>query len=148
MFRTVPLAAAGLAALVATQPGHAQEANGLSTEDAAAVRSNLGFAGIDPIDAPEDFFGRFTEDVHWNYRGNRADGMEALRKTDWCHTVSGENTAKQAEGSGDLAYVLGTYRLSLDCGDEEPVNVEGEFVTIHRRQRDGSWRIGLYLAGQ
>jgi hypothetical protein len=148
MFRTVPFGVAVLAALIAAPPLHAQEADGLSTEDAASIRSNLRFAGVDPIDTPEEFFDQFAEEVHWNFRGNRADGMEALREFGWCHTISGGNTPKQVQGSGDLAYVLGTYRLSLDCGDEEPVNMEGEFVSIHRRERDGSWRISLYLAGQ
>lgn len=120
----------------------------MSAEDSAAVHSNHRFAGIDPIDSPGEFFGQFSQDVHWNYLGNRADGMKALRESGWCHTISGENTIKQMEGVGDLAYALGTYRLSLKCGDEEPVNVEGEFVAIHRRERDGSWRIAVYLAGQ
>jgi len=148
VFRTIPLLVAALAAPVATLPSRAQEAGGLPTEDAAAIRSNLAFAGIDPIDAPEEFFGQFTEDVHWNYRGDRADGMEALRKASWCHTISGENTTQRMEGAGDLAYAFGTYRLSLKCGDEEAVTVEGEFVTIHRREPDGAWRIGLYVAAQ
>jgi hypothetical protein len=148
----VVLAMIGFVILVAAascgQAPDPVEQDGLSAEDAAAVRSNLRFAGVDPIDAPEEFFGQFAEDVHWNFRGIRTDGMEALRALEWCHTISGENTPRQVEGSSDLAYVLGTYRLSLNCGDEEPVNVEGEFVTIHRRERDGSWRISLYLAGQ
>ena len=142
------LAVGSLALFAVALLSEAQEVRGLSDSDASAVQSNLQFAGMDPIDTPEAFFSLFTEDVHWSYRGNRVDGMKALRETDWCHTISGENTIEQMEGSGDLAYVLGTYQLSLRCGDQAPVQVEGEFVTIHRRDREGSWRIALYLAGQ
>lgn len=148
MFRSVRLIVAISGALLPTLSSYAQESHGLSPGDVVAVRSNLGFAGVDPIDAPGKFFGQFTEDVHWNYRGGRADGMEALRKLDWCHTTSGENTVKNLEGSGEWAYVLGAYRLSVRCGDQAPVNVKGEFVTVHRRDRHGSWRIAVYLASE
>jgi hypothetical protein len=150
MFRVLRLVAVAVVvgALFVALSSVAQESHGLSPADAGAVRANLGFAGADPIDAPGKFFGQFTEDVHWNYRGDRADGMEALRKLGWCHSVSGENTVKKLEGVGEWAYALGTYRLSLKCGDRAPVNVEGEFVTVHRKDRRGSWRIAVYVAGE
>jgi ketosteroid isomerase-like protein len=102
--------------------------------------------GADPIDAPETFFSQFTEDVYWVYSDQTPwVGMQGLRSVKWCHTLSAEITADRVEGSGDLAYARGTYRLSLDCGGDAPVDTEGVFLSAHRRQQDGSWRIESLL---
>lgn len=123
------------------------EAASFSAEDAAAVRTNLEtYMRADPIDAPETFFGQFAEDVHWIYSDQPPwVGMQGLHAVEWCHTRSGAVTAERVEGAGDLAYARGTYRLSLDCGGEEPVHSEGAFLSAHRRQQDGSWRIESLL---
>jgi uncharacterized protein (TIGR02246 family) len=42
------------------------------------------------------------------------------------------------EGRGDLAYVVGTFRLSPKGG---PKPVEGKYVTVNKKQSDGSWKI-------
>lgn len=114
-----------------------------SAQDAAAVRTNLDtFMSADPIDAPDTFFSQFSEDVYW-VRNDQEPwvGMQALRSVDWCHTLSGTNiTADHVAGSGGLAYARGTYLLSLRCGNDT-VNSQGDFLSIHRRQQDGSWRI-------
>ncbi len=118
-----------------------------SGQDAAAVRTNLDtFIAADPIDEPETFFSQFTEDVYWVYSAETPwVGMQGLRSVEWCHTLSGEITADRVEGSGDLAYARGSYRLSLDCGGDAPVGDEGLFLSAHRRQQDGSWRIESFL---
>jgi len=123
------------------------EVSSFSARDAAAVRTNLDtYMGADPIDAPETFFSQFTEDVYWVYSDQTPwVGMQGLRSVKWCHTLSAEITADRVEGSGDLAYARGTYRLSLDCGGDAPVDTEGVFLSAHRRQQDGSWRIESLL---
>jgi ketosteroid isomerase-like protein len=123
-----------------------QTTSAFSESDAAAVRANLTtYVAADPIDSPEMFFSQFTENVHWIYRDQQPWlGMQRLRGVEWCHTRSGEITADRVEGSGDLAYARGTYRLSLDCASG-PVNSEGPFLSAHRRQQDGSWKIESLL---
>lgn len=118
-----------------------------SAQDVAAVRANLDrFWAADPIDAPETFFSQFTEDLYWIYRDQEPwEGMQKLKSVEWCHTLSGEITADRIDGSGDLAYARGTYRLSLDCGQDTPVDSEGVFLSVHRRQQDGTWRIESLL---
>jgi ketosteroid isomerase-like protein len=119
----------------------------LSGEDAAAVRTNLDtYLATDPIDEPETFFSQFTEDVHWVF-GTQTPwvGMQGLRRVEWCHSLSAQITADRVEGSGDLAYARGSYSLSLDCGGDAPVEYEGFFLSAHRRQQDGSWRIESLL---
>ncbi len=139
-----------LAFIVALMSGCALpqvEVSPFSAQDAAAVRTNLDTAmSADPIDAAETFYSQFTEDVYWVYKGQTPwVGMQGLRTVNWCHTLSGEITADRVEGSGDLAYARGTYRLSLDCGRTAPVEVEGVFLSTHRRQQDGAWRIESLL---
>ncbi len=139
-----------LAFILALMSGCTQpqvEVSSFSTQDAAAVRTNLDtYLGADPIDAPETFFSQFTEDVYWVFDDQPPwVGMQGLRSVEWCNTLSAEITADRVEGSGDLAYARGTYRLSLDCGGDAPVEFEGVFLSAHRRQQDGAWRIESLL---
>lgn len=123
------------------------ESSPFSAEDAAGVRANLSaYMGADPINEAETFFSQFTDDVYWVYSDRPPwVGMQGLRNVDWCHTLSGEIRADRVEGSGDLAYARGTYRLSLDCAGDAPVSSQGVFLSAHRRQQDGSWRIESLL---
>lgn len=123
------------------------EAPTFSDQDAAAIRTNLDtYMAADPIDDPDTFFSQFTEDVHWIYDDQAPwVGMEGLRNVSWCHTLSAEIIADRVEGSGDLAYARGTYTLSLGCADQDEVNVEGVFLSAHRHQADGTWRIESLL---
>ena len=139
-----------LAFILALMSGCAQpqvEVSTFSAQDVAAVRTNLDtYMTADPIDAAETFFSQFTEDVYWVYSDETPwVGMQGLRSVEWCHTLSGEITADRVEGSGDLAYARGTCRLSLDCGDDAPAELEGVFLSVHRRQQDGAWRIESLL---
>lgn len=148
MHRTNAAAVILLPALtVAMSACGAGEAASFSAADAAGVRANLDrYMELDPADQPEEFFSEFTEDVYWAY-DDRSPwvGIEGLRNVDWCHTRSGAITAEHVDGSGELAYARGTYSLALDCGDESLVEREGIFLSVHRRQGDGSWRIESFL---
>ena len=43
--------------------------------------------------------------------------------------------------SGDLAYTRGSYETRMTGQDGKPVTEKGKYVTIWRRQADGSWLI-------
>ena len=45
-----------------------------------------------------------------------------------------------AEASGDLAYEVGKYRMSLDLEDTGPAEEEGKYLTVLRHQPDGEWK--------
>ena len=48
------------------------------------------------------------------------------------------------EGRDDLAYVLGTYSMTIvPPGAPGPVNDSGNYVEIRRKQADGSWLIAV-----
>jgi uncharacterized protein (TIGR02246 family) len=42
-------------------------------------------------------------------------------------------------GSGDLAYTRGSFRLTV-TDSSKPVTLTGSYVTIYRKQADGSWK--------
>ena len=47
------------------------------------------------------------------------------------------------ETSGDLAYTVGSYRLSFPTPDGERTEDAGSFFEVWRRQADGSWRCAV-----
>jgi uncharacterized protein (TIGR02246 family) len=50
-----------------------------------------------------------------------------------------ELTSVSVDGSGDVAYVQGTYRLTMTLPDSSSVTDTGKFIEIRRRQADGRW---------
>lgn len=65
----------------------------------------------------------------------------------------GEMTSRQitidrtdAGASGDLAYGIGTYNLQMGLeGMDEPMNDNGKYVTLSKRDADGSWKIYAHI---
>ncbi len=50
----------------------------------------------------------------------------------------------KVEGRDDLAYVLGTYTMTIaPPGAPGPVNDSGKYVEVRRRQPDGRWLIAV-----
>jgi len=73
---------------------------------------------------------------------------EAAKKywVDFTNGFSGptELTTTVVEGRGDLAYGVGTYRMSLTpkkAGAKPLPTEEGKYVTVLKKQPDGSWKI-------
>jgi len=43
--------------------------------------------------------------------------------------------------SGDMAYTQGTYTLTVtDPATKKPINDKGSYVTLYKKQADGSWK--------
>lgn len=73
------------------------------------------------------------------------EGWEAIRK-EWSHILaipefdsSGEMTKIAA--SEDLAYTQGRYRATMNGPDGETVVEEGKWITVWRREANGSWKV-------
>ena len=45
----------------------------------------------------------------------------------------------EIEGVGDLAYVRGSYTLTVTPEGADPINDSGKYIEIRRKQADGSW---------
>ncbi|HEY4643203.1 MAG TPA: DUF4440 domain-containing protein, partial [Bacteroidota bacterium] len=78
-----------------------------------------------------------------------ADGKEASRKTMGemfampGFAVKWQPTKVVAARSGDLGYSLGTYELSMDGPKGKPMTDRGKYVTIWKKQADGTWKVAL-----
>ena len=44
---------------------------------------------------------------------------------------------------GDMAYTVGTYEMGLEGPDGQPVVIAGKYVTVWKKQDDGSWRVAV-----
>jgi uncharacterized protein (TIGR02246 family) len=74
------------------------------------------------------------------------EGRDAIRKF-WggflgAYTARFEVNSETVEGRGDLAYTIGHYKLSATpkAKGPPPIEEEGKFVEILKRQPDGSWK--------
>lgn len=53
-------------------------------------------------------------------------------------------TLDEIDGRGDLAYVRGSYSMTVEIpGSSEPVKDKGKFLEIRRKQPDGRWLIAV-----
>jgi ketosteroid isomerase-like protein len=73
-------------------------------------------------------------------------GREAIR-VHWSASPQGVLTWKPAEAevarSGELGYTWGTYEFSVNGPDGRPQISYGKYVTIWKKQADGSWKVLL-----
>jgi uncharacterized protein (TIGR02246 family) len=103
----------------------------VQARDAAKVASYYAADGVafTPGDKPiegnkaiEEFYGRMV--------GDQAFALDFT------------NAKTDVSASGDLAYTRGTFRVTYtDPGSQQPVTQAGNYVTIFKKQTDGSWKI-------
>jgi uncharacterized protein (TIGR02246 family) len=52
-----------------------------------------------------------------------------------------QSTQAHAAKSGDMVYTVGTYSLTVtDAKEKKPVTDKGKYITVFRKQADGSWK--------
>jgi uncharacterized protein (TIGR02246 family) len=79
--------------------------------------------------------------------GAPVSGREAIAK--WAgemtaapgFAVSWEPTKAEAARSGDLGYTMGTYELTVNDAKGKPVTDRGKYVSVWKKQADGSWKV-------
>jgi uncharacterized protein (TIGR02246 family) len=152
--------AAFLAMSVACQPrpkesGMASEesapaaAAGLSDQDAASIRAvDEQWAKAAVAGDGEAIAALYTSDATLLPPGEPMIKGAAAKKywIDFTNGYSGPTELKtmSVEGSGNLAYAVGTYRMALTPKKPgaKPLPVdEGKYLEVLQRQDDGSWRI-------
>ena len=74
-------------------------------------------------------------------------GKPAIRK-EWQHILDIPDfqnrsvlTKVDVSSGGDMAYSMGTYLAMMLGEDGQPVTEPGKFLSVWKRQSDGSWRI-------
>ena len=55
--------------------------------------------------------------------------------------VSWQATQAEVSQAGDLGYTLGTYELTMSGPEGKPVTDRGKYVTVWKKQPDGTWKI-------
>ena len=78
--------------------------------------------------------------------GPSASTPDAIRKAiaDFLATpglvMTFQTAAVGVAKSGDVAYSNGTYQLSMTGPDGKPMQDKGKYVTVYKKQADGSWK--------
>jgi len=131
------------AVLLACQPAAPA---GLTPADEQALRA-ADAAAVAMIVAKDwaGFAGTFAEDgTILPPNGEAVVGRAAIQA--WAEAFPPINEFKAAAsevgGSGDLAYVQGTFSMTISPpGAPAPVSDNGRYIAIYRKQADGSWKV-------
>jgi uncharacterized protein (TIGR02246 family) len=121
---------------------------GLSTEDEAAVRAtDTEWARAASAGDGNAIAALYAPDATLLPSNEPIVKGEAVKKywVDFTNAFSGptEMSTTSVEGRGDLAYVVGTIRQTLTPkkAGAKPISYEGKYVTVVKKQPDGSWKI-------
>lgn len=130
-------------ASLACQP---QTIVGLTANDEAALRQALDteMKAANAAD-PAGWASLYTQDaIVLRPHAPAVQGREAIQQ--WLATLPPISNAKgqglEIVGHGDLAYLRGTYSMTFSIpGVPTPIDEQGKFLQIYRKQSDGSWKM-------
>lgn len=54
--------------------------------------------------------------------------------------LSFQPTHAEASKGGDFVYTIGTYSMTVSDKDKKPVTDKGKYLTVYKKQADGSWK--------
>ncbi len=122
---------------------------GLSAEDEAAVRAvDAAWAQATSAGDANAVAALYASDATVMPPMEPLLQGEAAKKywVDFTNAFSGptELTTMAVEGRGDLAYAVGSYRMTLTprkAGAKPLPTQEGKYVEVMKKQADGSWKI-------
>jgi uncharacterized protein (TIGR02246 family) len=133
-------------AIVAGLGCQSQTIGGLTASDEAALRQALDteMKAANAADAA-GWAAVYTQDaVVLRPHAPAVQGREAIQQ--WLATLPPISNAKgqglEIAGYGDLAYLRGTYAMTFSIpGVPTPIEDQGKFLQIYRRQSDGLWKM-------
>ncbi len=114
----------------------------LSEDDAAAIRQGSSDFVMHAVAGDWDALAAlYTEDaVVMPPNQELVIGRSAIRNLFSVLTVSDFQLEPiEIDGCGDLAFARGSYSWTLRVGDGEPARDHGKWLTIWRKQPDGTW---------
>ena len=120
----------------------------LSDEDVAAIKSGTeAFLQAWRSSDGEAFAALYTVDaIVMPPNESIIQGRGAIKASNEASppTIEADLTIEDIDGRGDLAYVRGTYSLTIQPeGAPEPIRDTGKYIEIRRKQQDGSWLIAI-----
>ena len=140
-------AAAAMALTLAVGDVRAQ-GQGFPAETAQILKADADFAKA-VADRSRERFLSFIADVTTFNGGSPSEvrGRDAVMK-DWSDffdpdgpTLSWTPTRGEVVGAGDLGYTTGRSILRGKGPNGETVERHGEYLTVWRKQRDGTWKV-------
>jgi ketosteroid isomerase-like protein len=73
---------------------------------------------------------------------------EMYSKPDTSFTLNWKPLFADISESGDLGYTYGTYTVEMDSPEGKSVTMEGTYVTIWKKDKNGDWRFVLDTSNQ
>ncbi len=125
-----------------------------SENPAAAARATLlqadrDFAKTGVAKNIDSFMSFIAEDVRFYSAGVMRTGKLAFREG-WAKGFADPNWSitwaplyAEAAQSGDLGYTTGSFEIHDKSSDGTPVVRKGSYVTMWRKQPDGTWKVAL-----
>ena len=116
---------------------------------AALLQVDRDFAKTGVVKNLEGFMSYIAEDVRFYSAGVMRTGKLAFREgwakgfadTNW--SITWAPLYAEAGQSADLGYTTGSFEIHDKSADSTPVVRRGSYVTIWRKQADGTWKVAL-----
>ena len=123
--------------------------DGADAARTAMIQTDRDFAKTGAAKDINAFMSFVADDVRLFPDGTMATGKPALRAM-WDGGFKDPNwsihwtpVAAEACSAGDLGYTTGSYETRSLSSDGKPVVRGGSYVTIWRKQLDGTWKVAL-----
>jgi len=133
----------GFAAAAICLAGDTKAEQGLRDADAAWSKA----AGSKDLDKTVSYYSDDATVLPPN--ASAATTKEAIRKI-WQDmlaspgfVISWTATKVEVAKSGDLGFVSGTYKLTMNDASGKPVNDRGKYVEVWEKKADGKWKCGI-----
>lgn len=121
-----------------------------AADETAIRQSDAAWSKVAEANQLDEMIGYFLEDaVMLAPNEAMAAGKEAIRKMvgDMFaipgFVIKWRATKVEVARSGDLGYSLGTYELSMNDPQGTPMADRGKYVTVWKKQADGSWKVAV-----
>jgi uncharacterized protein (TIGR02246 family) len=148
---TVLLLVALSAACAQTPPEPAPAPDTRAADEAAIRAASEQWAEAAKGTDPAKFTSYYTSDALLMFDGMPVvsgkaaiDPLAADMMKDPSFALTFTTTKVEVARSGDLAYELGTWQMtSTDPASKKPATTKGDFVTVWKKQADGSWKCAV-----
>ncbi len=141
--------ASALAEAQKSRPHSARREDPVDAATAALLQVDRDFAKTGVAKNLDAFMSYLAEDVRFYSAGVMRTGKLPFREgwakgfADPNWTITWAPLYAEAAQSADLGYTTGSFEIHDKSSDGTPVVRKGSYVTIWRKQPDGSWKVAL-----
>lgn len=121
-----------------------------AADEAAIRQTDLAWSKTAEAKQIEDFMAFSVDDqLLLAPNGPMITGKEGVRKmfagmfAAPGFTIKWQPSKVEAAVSGDLGYSIGTYELSMNDPQGNPVVDKGKYATVWKKQADGKWKVAV-----